>query len=1026
MLGGDAFYNGNKGGNQVKKLLSVLLAFALASFGSQAVLAAEDNSSIEEVVVTGSYLKRTAADSPSPLSVVSSADIEDLGAVDVGEVISAMPWASGSQVRATTFGGEGADGRRSVNLRNLGHGSTLPLVNGKRHVASWYNPTGNSSVNVNALVPNIALERVEIVKDGASALYGSDAVAGVVNFITKDDFEGFDMRYSFSTDDESGEGDTGTLEVIFGARGDRGGVVVAASAMNRDEINVGDRWDRFGGSTISSTGQPGRFFVLPNQTIRWRTDNPDVPNNLRGTVVANGTDTMGNSVQRIPMNAAGTAYRNSPTTGVADTDCATAAGEERAGTLGVFPGNGICLYDFGPFFALQAEESLRNTYVMADYELTSSTTLYAEFASSSSEFDRLNSLNPNSPALEIPIDHPGNEEDAYRRGIDPIRMRNGTRMIGLERGNSDRPIDTFTDTSRRDERMLLGTITDLELGGRPWTLDVSYAANQYDAGTTQVQDTLSSHMELAINGLGGPECDVVNGTPGEGNTAYKNSMGDFDEGKCYYFNPFGSNRWARDGTRQTDLELVNPPELIEWLLGRANSDATYKQRVLDGVFAGEIFDIGSSPAQLAIGFQRRVERGRVNYSAALNTNNLDFSYGAGDWSGELTITSLFMEMALPVTDWMDINIAARYEDFDELDESSSDPKITILMRPTDEVSVRVSAGSSFRVPSLQQLFGSLTTVANQTSFDGATAFRPSISTGNPKLVPEEADSWNIGVSWQPSGAMEGFLLDFDLYSYEYENIITRESSQALLNADNAAINAYIMAAAQGTTRTARDAITAGEGNRRQIIRTSEGNLLRILPDFVNANSATIEGMDLTASYSFDTRAGSWRVGTQLAYVTTYDIETGTTTHDAIGKRNLNNPVARALPEYKVNATLNWSLNRHRAFMLVRHVPEVDDNSPTIPAGFLAVGIQFAHGADKANDFRTTAGAGKIEKMTTVDVQYTYNIGELFNFISDSNVTVGIMNLFNEEAPWVVETTAHDPTLHDPRGRVFMVRFGASM
>ena len=190
MLGGDAFCNGNKGGNQVKKLLSVLLAFALASFGSQAVLAAEDNSSIEEVVVTGSYLKRTAADSPSPLSVVSSADIEDLGAVDVGEVISAMPWASGSQVRATTFGGEGADGRRSVNLRNLGHGSTLPLLNGKRHVASWYNPTGNSSVNVNALVPNIALERVEIVKDGASALYGSDAVAGVVNFITKDDFEG--------------------------------------------------------------------------------------------------------------------------------------------------------------------------------------------------------------------------------------------------------------------------------------------------------------------------------------------------------------------------------------------------------------------------------------------------------------------------------------------------------------------------------------------------------------------------------------------------------------------------------------------------------------------------------------------------------------------------------------------------------------------------------------------------------------------------------------------------------------------
>ena len=137
----------------------------------------------------------------------------------------------------------------------------------------------------------------------------------------------------------------------------------------------------------------------------------------------------------------------------------------------------------------------------------------------------------------------------------------------------------------------------------------------------------------------------------------------------------------------------------------------------------------------------------------------------------------------------------------------------------------------------------------------------------------------------------------------------------------------------------------------------------------------------------------------MAYVTTYDIDTGGATHDAIGKRNLNNPVARALPEYQVNATLNWSLNRHRAFMLVKHVPEVDDNSPTIPAAFLAAGIRAALGTDKANEFSSSAGAGKIEKMTTVDVQYTYNIGELFNFISDSNVTVGIMNLLNEEAPW---------------------------
>ena len=85
----------------------------------------------------------------------------------------------------------------SMNLRNLGNGATLPLVNGRRQVPSWYNGRGNASTNISALVPTIAIERIEVVKDGASALYGSDAVAGVVNFITKRDFEGLDFTYQY-------------------------------------------------------------------------------------------------------------------------------------------------------------------------------------------------------------------------------------------------------------------------------------------------------------------------------------------------------------------------------------------------------------------------------------------------------------------------------------------------------------------------------------------------------------------------------------------------------------------------------------------------------------------------------------------------------------------------------------------------------------------------------------------------------------------------------------------------------------
>ncbi|NOX49546.1 MAG: TonB-dependent receptor plug domain-containing protein [Gammaproteobacteria bacterium] len=447
--------------------LHVVLLGSLLVFGPQFAFAADDEA-IEEIVVTGSYLKRNAADSPSPLSVITAADIEDLGASDVAEIIQALPWSSGSQSRASTFSGEGADGRSSINLRNLGHGSTLPLVNGKRQVASWFNPRGNASVNVNGLIPNIALERVEIVKDGASALYGSDAIAGVVNFITKKDFEGFDFTYQYTTDDETKERDANTAAVIFGVQGDRGGIVASASFLNRDEINVDDRYDRFGGSTISSTGQPGRLIPLPGQDIIWaanglrpgmavdRTiDNPGlVFDNPAGFPVAQSN---------LPRAADGSSF------GQADPACEASAALEQGGPVGTFgfgSENERCAYDFGSFFALQSEESLRKIHVTGHYDLMDNLEMYFEFATNDSQFDRLNSLNPNAPALTIPIDHPGTIEDARRRGIEPLLYSNVTRLQGGTRNTSSalRPLPTFTDTKRSDQRYLLGGVYDFQIG----------------------------------------------------------------------------------------------------------------------------------------------------------------------------------------------------------------------------------------------------------------------------------------------------------------------------------------------------------------------------------------------------------------------------------------------------------------------------------------------------------------------------------------------------------------------------------
>ena len=600
-------------------------ACVIALGSSPAVFAEEE---IEEVVVTGSYLKRSVEDSPSPLAVISSADIDDLGAQSIADVIQTLPWQSGSVSRSSTFGGEGGRGAMTMNLRNLGQSSTLVLVNGKRNVASFYDEGGNAAVDVNALIPNIALERIEIVKDGASALYGSDAIAGVANFITKKNFEGFDVQYEFQTDDETKKGDTSNLQMIFGTQGDRGGVIVSAGVRNQDRITVADRYDRFGGSTASGTGQPGRM----------RNTEPPVwaDNGLNpGQPVEGGL---------FPRAADGSSY------GQADVSCEDAAAVGEGGPLGALYGGVLCAYDFGSFFPLQGEESSRQFHVQGHYDLDDSIELYYEFAHSGSEFGRTNSLNPNALSLPIPTNHLGLIEDASRRGIVPQVIVNSTRLIGgtVDSSYEDRPVVTESVMDRNNQRMQVGATWDLELGGRAWTADVSYTASEMDRALSEIQDTQSVEMELAINGFGGPACNPFTGTAGEGNAAYAASGGDFASGQCYFFNPFGNSAFAADGSAQTDLTLRNPPELYQYLLGRTTSDSQYRQRVIDATIAGELFDTNSGPIGLAVGFQRREDSARVVFDATTNSANLDFVYGQSDWNGTLTTTAVFGEISVPI------------------------------------------------------------------------------------------------------------------------------------------------------------------------------------------------------------------------------------------------------------------------------------------------------------------------------------------------------------------------------------------
>ena len=197
-----------KSNNKASAAFGALLAAGYCFFSSTAL--GQVGQEIEEVVVTGSRIAHSPIDGPQPIAVVTREDIDDSGLLSVGDIIQRLPM-QGSGINRTY--NNGGDGSVRVELRGLGAARTLVLVNGRRWVASGEG--ANSSIDLNT-IPLAAIERVEVLKDGASAVYGSDAIAGVVNIILRENYDGLEFSYQNGAFFESGGGAEETFNVIGG------------------------------------------------------------------------------------------------------------------------------------------------------------------------------------------------------------------------------------------------------------------------------------------------------------------------------------------------------------------------------------------------------------------------------------------------------------------------------------------------------------------------------------------------------------------------------------------------------------------------------------------------------------------------------------------------------------------------------------------------------------------------------------------------------------------------------------------
>lgn len=971
---------------------------------------------VEEILVTGSYIKRSSFDSSSPLDILDQNDIAKSGATTFAQLFQNLPYNLGSENWPDTTRSGFTTGMESINLRGLGLNSTLVLVNGRRQAeAPQLNSDGIAFVDIASLVPTIAIERVEVLKDGAAALYGSDAISGVVNFITRDEFEGVDLSVEYQTLEEydAKGGDRARdllVQGMVGVANDRGNLVVAASLLERNRVPF-NQVDFAYGTGISSFGSPGTFL-----TTR-ATGESDVDYLARVQAFEATTHVVS------PVNPA------APFGSGADFDCLNvpAANGSRPTTFlrgtGVgFPGSEACVHDFLQNQSLIDEERRINLWAKFDYVLDaeSDLELYGEFHVARNSVHRANSSS--QPLLvfpTVPVDNPGLRNDFYQRGLggaelvddaaaqalgfaDAVAAAQANPLVGpmLFQGrpysdvtqiytDGDGRLDNSGDINRDKTHFVVGLRGNLPLD--TWTFDLAGTWSQHGYNGYTHYDVTHTTLGNSLAGYGGRNCNPATNDPGVG--------------PCYYYNPYGSAYLAEPSDVGPN-GLYNTDEVYSYMHIPATGTNIQEIWVLEGVVSGSIADLRSGLVGLAVGLQLRDQSYSSNPSGA--AQNFEFLASAGEqaFSVNRDVWASFAELLVPVSDpgsalgAMEISAAVRYEDYGGDAGSTTDPKIALLWMPMDELSLRASFQTSFKAPGLAQFGGASSTPAFVQSDPldptSTPTFLTSVAVGNPDLEPEEADVFNAGFSWQPDGILDGLRVSVDYWSFEFSNAIRKESGIAVIAAYAAEFNAGIL---------------DGPASRKLTLNP-DGTLTGLRSDFINTASLDSNGVDVSIGFQLSLDdLGMLDLFWNSSHVQEFEfveIEGGPRI-DGLGKRNFGTIGAPA-PRWRGNWGADWLMGNHAANITFRYTD--DYKMSRTPSAVIA-------------QFNSRSPSPNIDDHLTIDLQYSYRIEEVFG-TPGPTITLGVINLTNEEPPSIDDGLGYDSKLHDPRGRVLYGRMSISL
>ena len=997
-------------------------AVLMTALSSTAI--AQDGPADDEIIVTGSRIPLDPnLTSPVPVQSLTADDFRLSGEISLADVVNDVPALVSSLTAENSVTGANA-----LNLRGLGANRTLTLVNGRRHVSGF---EGSQAVDIGS-IPQALVERVEVLTGGASAIYGADAVTGVVNFILKDDFEGLDIDVRGGISDQ-GDAENFSIRGVVGKNfhQDRGNVTLAVDYIEDSVLFYGDRDFSRNNGIADDNGNPA-LADDPNAPPRtFLTDPRFSISSGRGLIAfqdfgPSGLDVNNNGTEDCQESAVG---RNWLDFGFGGCHVVNDDGSIRPYVDGLiatdfnqFGGDGIANNHDGDTLFPSVDTVTLN--LNASYEITPNTEFFFEGKYSSSEASTFTELNGFFDLLPIATDNPF---------IPDVLQAAADNAGGLYVNRDPRDLVTSEfDTTERETFRLVGGLKGNF--GRADSLNFELSANygefraDFNDANFLILDRFFAAIDV-VDGPNGPVCrsdvDPTATPPGTpfGIPAFSEGIFSFTpgDGQCQPLNVLGGTFSAS-------------PEAVNFVTTPVTDKAKLTQTVFSAIVSGdssEYFTLPGGPIGFAAGLEYREETSRNNVnpfdqgilpqgtpfspgalvSSVSGNESLGFNGGTSrtlNSEGEYDVTDIFGEIRVPlVTDrkfFRDLSVdgAVRFADYSTsglattwklgaswavddslsfrgtLSEAIRAPSITELFSPQQPIFVRPNDPCDVTIiptaPNPQLRAANCIAAGLPADFrDPLTARFPGVSGGNPDLDVETAETITIGGVFRPS-FVPRLSLTVDYWDVSLDAAIGALTSQQIVN------NCYDLSTFPNNfcfLFERNTDPTSPQFNGLTFIETNELNFAR----------SEASGIDFAVNYDFDIAENE--IGLRVVGTRQFKLD------DFFNPQNLNdvNPALRELQRPKLSGNATVSFKR----------------------GAFGASVQGSYQS------RQALRGAEIETIETTfgptngfsDESYIFDANASYEW-SDNFTVYGGVNNFTGEDPFITETAFPS----SPRGRYF--------